>query len=188
VLAGIDEARSCGFALKVNMVVQRGVNEGQVLPMARHFAERGIALRFIEFMDVGNNNEWRRGQVFSGVEVLAVLRREFALERLPGAPDDTAQRFRCARTGAEFGFVNSVTAPFCRGCNRMRLSADGQLFTCLFARAGHDLRTLLRGGLGGEAIAEIIRAVWSGRDDRYSELRATIPAAQPKVEMSYIGG
>jgi cyclic pyranopterin phosphate synthase len=188
VLAGIDEAQLRGFALKVNMVVQRGVNEAQVLPMARHFAERGIALRFIEFMDVGNNNDWRRDQVFSGAEVLALLRKEFDLEPLPGTAGDTAQRYRCTRTEAEFGFVNSVTAPFCRGCNRLRLSADGQLFTCLFARAGHDLRALLRGGLDGEAIAEIIRAVWTGRDDRYSEVRAVIRPAPHKVEMSYIGG
>jgi GTP 3',8-cyclase len=188
VLAGIDEAQARGFALKVNMVVQRGVNEAQVLPMARHFAARGIPLRFIEFMDVGNNNGWSRDQVFSGAQVLALLRREFDLAPLAGAPGDTAQRHRCSRTGAEFGFVNSVTVPFCRGCNRLRLSADGQLFTCLFARAGHDLRGLLRGGLDGEAIAEIIRAIWTGRDDRYSELRAAVRPAPRKVEMSYIGG
>jgi cyclic pyranopterin phosphate synthase len=139
-------------------------------------------------MDVGNNNGWRRDRVFSGADVMAVLQGEFDLEPVPGATDDTARRYRCARTGAEFGFVNSITAPFCRGCNRMRLSADGQLFTCLFARAGHDLRALLRGGLDGEAIAEIIRAIWTGRDDRYSEVRAAIRPAPRKVEMSYIGG
>ena len=188
VLAGIDEAQARGFSLKVNMVVERGVNEGQVLPMARHFGERGLPLRFIEFMDVGNNNGWRRDQVFSGAEVMAVLQSEFDLEPVSGSTDDTARRYRCARTGAEFGFVNSITAPFCRGCNRMRLSADGQLFTCLFARAGHDLRALLRGGLDGEAIQEIVRAIWTGRDDRYSELRAAVRPVSHKVEMSYIGG
>jgi len=188
VLAGIDEAQARGFALKVNMVVQRGVNEGQVLPMARHFASRKIPLRFIEFMDVGNSNHWQRGQVFSGAEVLKLLREEFALEPLPGPMSDTAKPYRCARTGAIFGFVNSVSAPFCRDCNRLRLSADGKLFTCLFATKGHSLAKLVRSGAPDEDIAQAIRAVWMPREDRYSELRATAPAVDPKIEMSYIGG
>jgi cyclic pyranopterin phosphate synthase len=188
VLAGIDEAQARGFALKVNMVVQRGVNEGQVLPMARHFAARKIPLRFIEFMDVGNSNHWQRGQVFSGAEVLKLLQGEFALEPQPGPASDTERRFRCARTGAVFGFVNSVSAPFCRDCNRLRLSADGKLFTCLFATKGHNLATLVRSGAADEEIAQAIRAVWMPREDRYSELRATNPPDDPKVEMSYIGG
>jgi GTP 3',8-cyclase len=188
VLAGIDEAQARGFALKVNMVVQRGVNEMQVLPMARHFAARKIPLRFIEFMDVGNNNRWRPDQVFSGADVLALLCGEFALEPQPGPASDTERRYRCARTGAEFGFVNSVTAPFCRDCNRLRLSADGRLFTCLFATKGHDLGKLVRSGVPREEIAQAIRAVWVPREDRYSELRATTVVEDPKVEMSYIGG
>jgi cyclic pyranopterin phosphate synthase len=188
VLAGIDEAHARGFALKLNMVVQRGVNEGQVLPMARHFAARQIPLRFIEFMDVGNSNRWDRAQVFSGADVLELLRGEFDLVPQPGHASDTERRFRCERTGAQFGFVNSVTAPFCRDCNRLRISADGKLFTCLFARTGHDLGALVRAGASSETIAATIRAVWTGRDDRYSELRATTAPAEPKVEMSYIGG
>jgi len=188
VLAGIDEARARGFALKVNMVVQRGVNEMQVLPMARHFAARKIKLRFIEYMDVGNNNRWRPEQIFSGADVLGLLSGEFALEPQPGPASDTERRYRCARTGAEFGFVNSVTAPFCRDCNRLRLSADGKLFTCLFATKGHDLGELVRSGAPGEEIAQAIRAVWMPREDRYSELRATTVVDKPKVEMSYIGG
>jgi cyclic pyranopterin phosphate synthase len=188
VLAGIDEAQARGFALKVNMVVQRGVNEKQVLPMARHFASRKIPLRFIEFMDVGNNNRWRPEQVFSGAEVFKLLSGEFALEPHDGPVSDTARRYRCTRTGAEFGFVNSVTSPFCRDCNRLRLSADGKLFTCLFAMKGHDLNKLVRSGAPDEKIAQAIRTVWAPREDRYSELRATTVMDEPKVEMSYIGG
>jgi cyclic pyranopterin phosphate synthase len=188
VLDGIDEAAARGFGIKVNMVVQRGVNEGQVVPMARHFAARKIPLRFIEFMDVGNSNHWQRAEVFAGDEVRELLRNDFSLEPHPGAASDTERRFRCTRTGAKFGFINSVTAPFCRDCNRLRLSADGRLFTCLFATKGHDLRGLLRGGADRKEIAQSIRAVWQRRDDRYSELRATAAQAEGKVEMSYIGG
>jgi cyclic pyranopterin phosphate synthase len=188
VLDGIDMAAGRGFEIKVNMVVQRGVNEDQVVPMARHFAVRQIPLRFIEFMDVGNRNQWRLAEVFTGAEVLELLQGEFSLESRPGAPADTERRYRCTRTGAEFGFINSVTAPFCRDCNRLRLSADGRLFTCLFSSTGHDLRGLLRGGADADEIARSIGTVWRRRDDRYSELRATGTPAQPKVEMSYIGG
>jgi cyclic pyranopterin phosphate synthase len=188
VLAGIDEAQARGFALKVNMVVQRGVNEKQVLPMARHFASRKIPLRFIEFMDVGNSNHWRRDQVFSGADALALLQGEFALEPVPGPASDTGRRYRCTRTGAEFGFVNSVSVPFCRDCNRLRLSADGKLFTCLFATKGHELGKLVRSGAPNGEIAQAIRAVWTPREDRYSELRATTAEGDPKIEMSYIGG
>lgn len=188
VLDGIDEAAVRGFHLKVNMVVQRGVNEGQVVPMARHFAARKIPLRFIEFMDVGNSNHWQRAEVFAGAEVLELLRNDFSLEPHPGMASDTERRYRCMRTGAEFGFINSVTAPFCRDCNRLRLSADGRLFTCLFATKGHDLRALLRGGADQKEIAQSIGSIWQRRDDRYSELRATTMHAEPKVEMSYIGG
>ena len=177
-----------GFALKVNMVVQRGVNEGQILPMARHFAGRGIPLRFIEFMDVGNSNRWNREGVFSGAEIVAVLEKEFSLEAQTGPASDTERRFRCTRTGAQFGFINSVTAPFCRDCNRLRLSADGRIFTCLFATLGHDLRGLVRAGADRQEIARTIRGVWQSREDRYSELRASTITSQPKVEMSYIGG
>jgi cyclic pyranopterin phosphate synthase len=188
VLDGIDEAASRGFRLKVNMVVQRGVNEGQVLLMARHFGARKIPLRFIEFMDVGNSNRWQRAEVFAGAEVLELLRNDFTLEPQAGAASNTERRYRCARTGAEFGFINSVTAPFCRDCNRLRLSADGRLFTCLFTAKGHDLRALLRGGADRGGVAQAIRSAWQRRDDRYSELRATAGPADSKVEMSYIGG
>jgi cyclic pyranopterin phosphate synthase len=188
VLDGIDEARAQGFALKVNMVVQRGVNEGQVVPMARHFAERGVPLRFIEFMDVGNSNRWNRAAVVPGSKIRELLATEFSLARQAGNAADTERRYRCTRTGAQFGFIESVTAPFCRDCNRLRLSADGRIFTCLFAQAGHDLRAILRSGADRGQIAQAIRSVWQSRDDRYSELRALLPVSQPKPEMSYIGG
>jgi cyclic pyranopterin phosphate synthase len=188
VLGGIDHARSLGFALKVNMVVQRGANEGQIVPMARHFAERGIPLRFIEFMDVGNSNRWNREAVVSGQEIRAMLRGDFSLELRPGAAADTERRYDCARTGAQFGFIESVTAPFCRDCNRLRLSADGRLFTCLFATLGHDIGRLVRERRDHSEIAQVVRGVWQSREDRYSEIRATHPITESKPEMSYIGG
>jgi cyclic pyranopterin phosphate synthase len=188
VLEGIDAARGRGFDLKVNMVVQRGVNEGQILPMARHFAARGVPLRFIEFMDVGNSNQWNRHAVVPGSEIRDLLGGEFYLEPQVGSPADTEKRFRCSRTGGQFGFIDSVTAPFCRDCNRLRLSADGRLFTCLFATVGQDIGRLVRSGADRAEISERIRSVWRSREDRYSELRATTSDSRPKVEMSYIGG
>ena len=140
-------------------------------------------------MDVGNRNQLAAcGGRFAARRSWTFCGDEFSLEPQAGAAADTERRFRCARTGAEFGFINSVTAPFCRDCNRLRLSADGRLFTCLFAKTGHDLRGLLRGGADAGEIARAIGSVWRRRDDRYSELRATAAPAEPKVEMSYIGG
>jgi cyclic pyranopterin phosphate synthase len=190
VLDGIEAALEEGFAVKVNMVVQRGVNEGQIVPMARHFAARNVPLRFIEFMDVGNCNDWKPEHVVPGAEILQMLRGEFELEPETQNVADTDRRFRCRRTGARFGFVNSVTAPFCRNCNRLRLSADGRIFTCLFSREGFSIGKLLRGGAGRDEIAGTIRTLWQKREDRYSELRA-LPekkTTQRKIEMSYIGG
>ncbi len=136
VLRGLDVALEAGLHVKVNMVVERGVNEAQILPMARHFAERGVPLRFIEFMDVGNVNGWTPRRVVSGAEIRAILEEEFALEPETLHAGDTAQLYLCRRTGARFGFIDSVTQPFCRDCNRLRLSADGRIFTCLFSRHG----------------------------------------------------
>jgi cyclic pyranopterin phosphate synthase len=156
--------------------------------MARHFASRGVPLRFIEFMDVGNVNQWTPKLVVSGAEVRSLLAGEFDLVPEEGATSDTAQRYRCRRTGARFGFIDSVTQPFCRDCNRLRLSADGRVFTCLFSRFGHDLRQPLRDGANDDEIARRIGEIWTAREDRYSELRSQVHAAEPKVEMSYIGG
>jgi len=188
VLQGLDAALAAGLDTKVNMVVERGVNESQILPMARHFGARGVPLRFIEFMDVGNVNGWTPKLVISGAEIRAILEAEFALEPESSHASDTAQLYRCRRTGARFGFIDSVTQPFCHGCNRLRLSADGRVFTCLFSNQGHDLRQPLRDGLSDDDLARRISEIWQARDDRYSELRSKLHVAEPKVEMSYIGG
>jgi cyclic pyranopterin phosphate synthase len=187
VLDGVEAAREQGLRVKVNMVVQRGVNDAQILPMARHFAARKVPLRFIEYMDVGNVNGWRREDVVTGREVRGMLARDFDLEPEKRPSGDTAQDFRCRRTGAVFGFVDSVTQPFCRDCNRLRLSADGRIFTCLFAESGHDLRAAVRAGATDTQLAQVVAQVWRSRADRYSELRAS-HASGPKIEMSYIGG
>jgi cyclic pyranopterin phosphate synthase len=188
VLDGLDAALEAGLDVKVNMVVERGVNEAQILPMARHFADRGVSLRFIEFMDVGNVNGWTAKLVVSGAEIRNILAGEFQLEPEDARPGDTAQLYRCRRTGARFGFIDSVTQPFCRDCNRLRLSADGRVFTCLFSRSGHDLRQPLRDGATDEEIGRIISGIWRAREDRYSEIRSQVHSNEPKVEMSYIGG
>jgi cyclic pyranopterin phosphate synthase len=188
VLLGLDAALEAGLSTKVNMVVQRGVNEAQILPMARHFAQRGVPLRFIEFMDVGNVNGWTPKLVISGAEIREILATEFVLEPEGFLPGDTAQLYLCRRTGARFGFIDSVTQPFCRECNRLRLSADGRVFTCLFSRFGHDLREPIRHGATDTEIERRISELWRAREDRYSEMRSQIHPAEPKVEMSYIGG
>ncbi len=192
VLAGIEAAQRAGLApIKVNMVVQRGVNDHEIVPMARHFRGSGIVLRFIEFMDVGTSNGWRMDQVLPSAQVLERLQTVGALEVLePGAPGETAERWRWRDGAGEIGLISSVTQAFCRDCNRARLSTEGKLFLCLFASRGHDLRALLRGGATDEQIAAAIGPIWNERDDRYSELRgaSSAPAGERRVEMHYIGG
>jgi cyclic pyranopterin phosphate synthase len=189
VLEGIAAAQAAGLGVKVNMVVQRGVNESQVLPMARHFKELGVVLRFIEFMDVGNTNHWMPGMVVPGGEILEMLSREFEFEPMAAAyTGEVASRYRHSDNGCEFGVITSISAPFCRQCSRARLSADGRLFTCLFASEGFDLAHAMRSGsLDDDALHRLVAGLWSRRDDRYSELRSTSGFAQ-KVEMSFIGG
>ncbi len=197
VLDGIAAAVAAGFApVKVNMVVKKGTNDDQIVPLARALHARfgnAVTLRFIEFMDVGSTNGWRLDDVLPSSEVLARLRRIGPLTALaPSVEGETAQRWRFDDTGQEIGLVSSVTQAFCASCNRARLSTDGQLYLCLFASHGHDLRALLRGGADDAAIAAAIDHVWAGRDDRYSALRtAATPAAgtdERRVEMHYIGG
>jgi len=201
VLAGIDAARAAGLSpVKINMVIQRGVNDHQILPMARHFRGSGTVLRFIEFMDVGATNGWRMDQVVPSREVLARLQSEFALVPLPrAAPGETAERWGYAGADGrhdpalgEVGFISSVTRAFCGACSRARLSIDGRLYLCLFADAGYDLRAPLRAGADDPSLAAAIAAVWQGRADRYSELRASLnavpAAAAHRAEMSYLGG
>jgi cyclic pyranopterin phosphate synthase len=193
VLAGIRAAQAAGLGpIKVNMVVQRGVNENQILPMARHFRHSGIVLRFIEYMDVGSSNGWRMDQVLPSREVQRRIAAEWPLTPLSAsAPGETAERWAYADGGGEVGFISSVTQAFCGDCNRARLSTEGRLYTCLFASRGHDLRALLRGAapLSDEQLAGAIAGVWTHREDRYSQLRGTAAAtAEPRVEMHYIGG
>jgi GTP 3',8-cyclase len=190
VLDGIDAAATAGLPVKVNMVVQRGVNESQVLPMARFFKDRGHVLRMIEYMDVGTTNGWRLEQVVPAAEIVAAIDAKMPLEPIdPNYPGEVAQRWRYRDGGGEIGAVASVTQAFCRTCTRARLSIEGHLYLCLFASKGYDLRSLLRGGASDAQLAAAIGRVWSGRSDRYSELRGEASASgAPRIEMSYIGG
>ncbi|MGZ6255855.1 MAG: GTP 3',8-cyclase MoaA [Candidatus Limnocylindria bacterium] len=190
VLAGIEAAEAAGLGpVKLNMVVKRGWNEHALLPMARRFRGTGRILRFIEYMDVGHSNGWRLDEVISADEMLRTLSAEFPLEPMaPNRPGEVAQRYRYADGAGEIGIIASVSRAFCGDCNRARLSADGQLYTCLFATSGHELRRLLRGGASDADLVATLRGIWELRDDRYSELRSEETVSLPKVEMSYIGG
>ena len=201
VLAGIEAAQAAGLGpIKVNMVVKRGTNDHEIIPMARHFKNTGIVLRFIEYMDVGATNGWRMDEVVPSSEVIQRLQTEFAMVALePASPGETAQRWGYATSegehdtsAGEIGVISSVTQAFCHDCNRARLSTEGQLYLCLFASEGYDLRSLVRGSDDNEIVADAIRHIWEGRSDRYSELRGKLPAdpgtGNRRVEMSYIGG
>ena len=190
VLDGIDNARSAGFdAVKVNMVVQKGVNENDILPMAKYFKGTGNTLRFIEYMDVGNTNGWNLDQVISGQEIIQHINKQLPLEPInPGYRGEVAKRWKYKDGDGELGVITSVTQAFCGDCNRIRLSAEGSIYTCLFASQGVDLRRLLREGASDEYINEVIVNTWRDRTDRYSELRVKGTSKIQKVEMSYIGG
>ncbi|MBH1985711.1 MAG: GTP 3',8-cyclase MoaA [Burkholderiales bacterium] len=196
VLDGIDAAQRVGLApLKVNMVVQKGVNDGEIIPMARHFRGTGIELRFIEFMDVGETNRWDLSQVLPSSDVRDRLHAHWPLN--PQEADraaDTAQRWAYRDGAGHVGFISSVTQAFCGDCTRLRLSTDGRLYTCLFATQGHDVRSLLRTPeVSDDELTARLAALWGQRSDRYSELRSQADAPRstagaPRVEMSYIGG
>jgi cyclic pyranopterin phosphate synthase len=189
VLEGIDAAAAAGLPVKVNAVVKRGANDGDVLGLAEHFRGSGHVLRFIEYMDVGSTNGWRLGDVVSAEEIVRRISERWPLEPVEAErPDATARRWRYVDGAGEVGVVASVTQPFCGGCSRARLSAEGKLYTCLFAARGHDLRAPLRLGASDEDLTEQLRSIWTRRTDRYSELRTAETAELPKVEMSYIGG
>jgi GTP 3',8-cyclase len=197
VLRGIDAAQDAGLGpIKVNMVVKKGVNDAEIVPMARYFQEKNIALRFIEFMDVGSTNQWRKDEVLPNSEVLRMLQTLGPLIALQAQADgETAERWAWADgqgqplwAQGEIGLISSVSKPFCGDCNRIRLSTEGKLYTCLFAAQGHDLRALLRSGMGDQEISAHLAALWQARQDRYSELRAQAAPERPKIEMSYIGG
>jgi len=190
VLEGIDAAKAAGLApVKVNMVVRRGLNEDSIVPMARYFRERGDILRFIEYMDVGHTNGWKLDDVVPAREIVRRIDAELPLEPAdPNYRGEVAERWRYRDGSGEIGVIASVTQPFCADCTRARLSAEGGLYTCLFATAGHDLRALLRGGATDDAIRDAIDAVWHARADRYSDLRTAETAGLHKIEMSFIGG
>ncbi|HEX5488983.1 MAG TPA: GTP 3',8-cyclase MoaA [Rhodanobacteraceae bacterium] len=189
--AAIAAAERAGFApIKINCVVMRGVNDDGVLELVTRFRGTGHVLRFIEYMDVGTVNGWRGDRVVPGAELVQRIDARWPLEALPRSPASTARRWRFRDGGGEVGFINSVTEPFCGGCTRARLSADGKLYTCLFAHAGHDLRALLRAGESDQALRATVAGIWSHRGDRYSERRAELRAAGvlEHVEMYRIGG
>jgi cyclic pyranopterin phosphate synthase len=199
VLKGIAVAHKVGLApIKVNMVVKRGTNDAEILPMARHFRNSGVVLRFIEYMDVGATNGWRMDEVLPSAQVIQRLQTEFPMEAInANYLGETAERWRYLDGAGEVGVISSVTHAFCGDCNRARLSTEGKLFLCLFASQGHDLRALLRdGNYSDEQISAAVGHIWQRRDDRYSELRAALPpdSSVPgadggkRVEMSYIGG
>ena len=190
VLDGIDNARTAGFeCVKVNMVVQRGVNETDILPMAEYFRGSGNILRFIEYMDVGNTNGWNLDQVVPGEEIIHKIQQTYPVNAM-GAHyrGEVAKRWQYQDGCGEIGIITSVTEAFCGDCNRLRLSAEGGLYTCLFASQGVDLRRLLRAGADDEFISEVIVNTWQARNDRYSEQRGKAAGTVQKVEMSYIGG
>jgi GTP 3',8-cyclase len=190
VLEGIEAARAVGLSVKVNCVVKRGVNDDQIVPMARYFRESGDTLRFIEFMDVGATNGWRMDDVVSAADIVAAVNDAFPLEPVEAQyRGEVARRWRYVDGKGEIGLIASVTQPFCGDCTRSRISAEGKLYTCLFAVRGHDLRALIRSGASDDDLSARLAEIWKVRGDRYSELRseATVDDV-PRVEMSYIGG
>jgi GTP 3',8-cyclase len=193
VLEGIRAAHAAGLPVKVNSVIRRGVNEKEIVPLARHFRETPHILRFIEFMPVGETNHWHTEEVVSAAEIVELIGAEFPIEPVEANyRGEVAQRWRYKDGSGEIGIIASVTQPFCGDCTRSRISAEGKLYTCLFAVRGHDLRALIRSGASDEDLAAKLAEIWRVRGDRYSELRAqnaVDPATgERKVEMSYIGG
>ena len=190
VLDGIAAAQVADLGpIKVNTVIRRGMNEHAIIDLARHFRGTDTTVRFIEYMDVGHTNGWRMDDVVPAAEIVAAIDEHWPLEPIePDYRGEVARRYRYRDGAGEIGVISSVTQPFCGDCTRARLTADGQLYTCLFATAGHDLRAVLRSGASDGDIGEALRAIWTGRSDRYSELRSLETVELPKVEMSFIGG
>ncbi len=190
VLQGIEAAEQAGFdSIKINTVVQRGVNDHTVLDLVRHFRKTPHRVRFIEYMDVGNQNHWDASQVVPSQEIVKLINAEFPIELIQRTQDgDTAEIYRFKDGQGEVGFISSVTKAFCGTCNRLRLSADGKMYTCLFAAQGTDLAGPLRAGQKDNFLSDIIRTTWTQRQDRYSEIRFKNPSSHPKVEMYHIGG
>jgi cyclic pyranopterin phosphate synthase len=190
VLTGIEAAAAAGLGpIKINMVLKRGMNDHSILPMARFFHGTDHIVRFIEYMDVGTSNGWRLDDIVPARQVVATIDAEMPLEPVdPNYRGEVANRYRYKDGGGEIGIIASVTQPFCANCTRARISAEGKLYTCLFAAKGHDLRALVRGGASDDEVADAIASLWRVRDDRYSEIRSSETAELEKIEMSYIGG
>jgi GTP 3',8-cyclase len=192
VLQGIDAAAALGLPIKINCVVQHGVNDDELLNLCDYFRERGHALRFIEFMDVGNTNHWTSDQVVPALAIIAQIHEQWPIEAVgPAYRGEVASRYRYRDSKGEIGIISSVTEPFCKDCHRARLSADGKLYTCLFATEGHDLLGQVRQGMNDAELTRVVSNIWQGRHDRYSDERADLLAKKvprAKVEMSYIGG
>jgi cyclic pyranopterin phosphate synthase len=190
VLDGIETATAVGLGpVKINTVLKRGVNEHSILPLARYFHGTDHIVRFIEYMDVGTTNGWRLDDIVPAREVVTTIDAEMPLEPVdPNYRGEVANRYRYKDGGGEIGIIASVTQPFCSNCTRARISAEGKLYTCLFAAKGHDLRSLVRGGASDDEVADSLASLWRIRTDRYSEIRTTETAGLKKIEMSYIGG
>ncbi len=190
VINGINNAASAGLSpIKINMVVMRSVNLASIVPMAKHFRESGHILRFIEYMDVGDSNGWRLDEVVPSSEIVELIGAQLPLEPIaPNYVGEVANRWKYTDGSGEIGLISSVSQPFCGDCSRLRLSARGELFTCLFASSGYDVRSLLRNNASDEKIVDVVSSLWKNRDDRYSELRSKQSHRVSPVEMSYIGG
>jgi len=189
VLSGLDSALKVGLSVKVNMVVEKGVNDQDILPMAIFFKNKGITLRFIEFMDVGNCNNWNASQVFPAQNIVETISTKFPLEPLdPNYRGEVAKRYRYVDGSGEIGIISSISQPFCHDCHRARLSADGKIYKCLFSTAGANFKTAIRSGLSDDELVEKLTNLWKKRDNRYSEIRHQLSKKDQKVEMSYIGG
>jgi GTP 3',8-cyclase len=190
VLDGIKAAQDAGLGVKINMVVKKGLNDSEIIPMAEYCKSNGLQLRFIEFMDVGSTNGWKMDDVVTKKQIYEILNEQYELEALEQSYfGEVAKLYRYKDTNVEVGFITSVSESFCSSCTRARLSANGQIFTCLFNGNGHDIRNMMRNGATDEQIAEKVSGVWDARDDRYSDERtAETNLNRKKIEMSYIGG
>ncbi|PLR97645.1 GTP 3',8-cyclase MoaA [Bacillus sp. T33-2] len=190
VMAGIEAAKRAGFGVKINMVVKKGLNDSEILPMAEFCKQEGLELRYIEFMDVGSTNGWKMDDVITKKQIYDIINEHYELEQVePAYFGEVAKRYRYKGTDTDVGFIASVSESFCSSCTRSRLSANGQIFTCLFNGNGHDIRDFMRNGASDEDIRAKVVNIWNGRNDRYSEERTAETAAhRKKIEMSYIGG
>jgi cyclic pyranopterin phosphate synthase len=189
VFDGIDAAASSGLQVKINMVVKRGMNDHDIIPMAKYFREKGHILRFIEYMDVGNTNQWNLKEVYPKKQIIEDIHQVMPLEAIdPNYTGEVATRYRYLGSEDEIGVISSVSDAFCSTCNRARLSANGTLYTCLFASKGHDIRDPLRSGQSDEEVTELLQTIWHGRKDRYSVERSEAATKRTKIEMSHIGG